>query len=106
MPLRYLGTIVSGAGASTTNATTAAPFVIPPMTRLLIQPDAAASVMSGVATAVLGTSVSLVANEKYYTVMNAQNTVVISGQVSGQLAAVGSAAFNARVFEETGDSAS
>jgi len=105
MPLRYVGTIVSAAGGNTTNATTAAPFIVMPRSRILIQPDAIASVMTGVAVATAGTAVTLAANEKYVTVLNAGNTVLIGTTASGQIALVGPAAFNAKIFEESGDTA-
>jgi hypothetical protein len=48
---RYLGAIVSAAGADTTNATTAAPFVVPFASRLDLYCTAAASICTDTSTA-------------------------------------------------------
>ena len=56
---RYLGKIASAAGGDTTNATTAAPFVVPFGVKLTVWCDAAAFVAVDTATASSATSGAL-----------------------------------------------
>lgn len=85
---RLLGTIVSGAGADTTNATTAAPFAIPPNTRLTIVCNATANICANSATACTALAGSnsglpVTSNEKLPTSSGAGDTATVSGAQVG-----------------------
>lgn len=69
---RYLGSIVSSAGADTTNATTAAPFLVPAQAKITLWCSATAYVLTDTTTAVTTGSgaqpgVPLTASEKFPT---------------------------------------
>lgn len=109
---RFLGSIVSAAGADTTNATTASPFVIPPGTRLTVQCTATAYVIGDDKTAVTSTrGVTLAALALFLTKVDgtttsgASNTVAIAGQTgpSGILRIAGPAAVTCNVWARKGD---
>lgn len=102
---RYLGTI-SSAGADTTNATTAAPFVVPTNALLTIQCKAAAAYVitddTVAVTAVRGVLVAL--GVAFPTSTSSQNVVFVSGARSAIVRVIsvsGTAACD--VFERRGN---
>lgn len=103
----FKGIIVSGAGADTTNATTAAPFCINKTAKLTIACTASAFICIGNSTCTASLAganpgVPVIASEKFPTSANSLNTVVISSQVCGVVRIVGTAAVNCVVWERTG----
>lgn len=108
----YLGSIVSGAGADTTNATTASPFVIPFGTRLSVQCNATGYVIGDDDAAVTSTrGVTLAALALFLTKVDGVNragktmSVAIAGQKqpSGILRIAGPAAVTCNVWARKGD---
>ncbi len=106
----YLGSIVSAAGADTTNGTTATPFVIKPGARLSIQCTAAAYVIGDDKTAVTATrGVTLAADQFFMTKVDALAgktiTITISpiDYLSGILRIAGPAAVPCDVWSRKGD---
>ena len=120
---RLLGSIVSGAGADTTNATTATPFAIPPEAKLTIQCTATTSicVSSSTACTLAGTTgnpgVAVgPAPDKLPTSANTGDltttsgaavspprTVVVAGKRSVTVRIVASAASTCNVYARNGD---
>lgn len=119
---RLLGSIVSGAGADTTNATTATPFAIPPEAKLTIVCTAATSicVSSSTTCTLAGTTTNpglpVTANEKFPTSANTGDltttsgaavspprTVVVAGKRSVTVRIVASAASTCNVYSRNGD---
>lgn len=110
---RFLGIIVSGAGADTTNATTAAPFVIPPGAQITMACTAAAFICaapgatpSTACTASLAGAnpgVPVSASEKFPTSTSTQATATIAGSTSSTVRIVGAAAVNCVVWERRGN---
>lgn len=77
----YLGSIVSGAGADTTNGSTASPFKIPQGARLTIACTAAGFVAVDTTAAVTNLAganpgIPLVANERFATTVGARGPTV------------------------------
>lgn len=118
---RLLGTIVSGAGADTTNATTAAPFAIKPNTRLTIQCTASANICansSTACTALAGSNsgVEVSSKEKFPTSAGSGDlpttsgaqvgpprTVIVAGKVSVTFRIFGPAAVSCVFWSREGD---
>ena len=111
---RFLGIIVSGAGADTTNATTAAPFAIPPGAQITMACTAAAFICaaplasspSAACTASLAGAnpgVPVSANEKFPTSTSTQATVTSASSTSSTVRIVGAAAVNCVVWERRGN---
>jgi hypothetical protein len=118
---RILGEIVSGAGADTTNQSTAVPFAIPPNTKVTVVCNGSANVCVSSATACTNLAganpgVPVTANEKFPTSTNSGNStttakranqgatnVVIGGQVSSLIRIVGAAAVTCTVWSRKGD---
>lgn len=105
---RYLGSIVSGAGADTTNLSTATPFVVPPNARLTIQCNAAAYFISDTTTAVTSTlGVELPANSIFLTKVASTPRVGITIStvyyLTNILRIAGPAAVTCDVFARNGD---
>lgn len=111
---KYLGIIVSGAGADTTNASTAAPFAIPPGAKVTVTCTAAAFICaqppqggtgSTACTASLTGSnpgVPVTANQVFPTSTSSAFTTTISSTRSSVLRIVGTAAVNCVVWERSG----
>lgn len=111
---KYLGVIVSAAGADTTNATTAAPFAIPKGAQITIACTASAYICAmplassptSACTASLAGSnpgVPVTANEKFPTSTSTQNAVTVASTTSATVRIVGTAAVNCVVWERTGN---
>lgn len=111
---RFLGIIVSAAGADTTNATTAAPFAIPPGAQITMACTATAFVCAAplassptaACTASLAGAnpgVPVSANEKFPTSTSTQATVTVAGSTSSTVRIVGTAAVNCVVWERRGN---
>jgi hypothetical protein len=111
---RFLGIIVSAAGADTTNATTAAPFAIPPGAQITMACTAAAfvcaaplaSAPTSACTASLtgaNPGVPVSANEKFPTSTSTQATVTVAGSTSSTVRIVGTGAVNCVVWERRGN---
>lgn len=99
---RYLGTIVA-AGADTTNATTAAPFVIPKKALLTVQCDATAYLALDTATASSATvGVKLLVDVAWPTSVDGTSYyVTVLSQQSAVVRIFGTA--NCKVFERRGN---
>ena len=106
---KYLGVIVSGAGADTTNDSTATPFFVPKDTKLTIFCNAAAYVITDTRTAATtaGTNgLPLTANEKFPTSTGSQVPVISSATAANGGAIVriaGAAAVTCWVYERRGN---
>lgn len=111
---RFLGIIVSAAGADTTNATTAAPFAIPPGAQITMACTAAAFVCAAplassptaactVSLAGANPGVPVSANEKFPTSTSTQATATIAGSTSSTVRIVGAGAVNCVVWERRGN---
>lgn len=103
---RYLGAIVSAAGADTTNDSTATPFLVPSDARITIWCNAAATVITDSRTAVTTTTgVPVSANEKFPTSTGTQVKVVSATAANGGaiVRIVGAAAVTCYVFERRGN---
>lgn len=101
---KFLGQIVSAAGADTTNATTAVPFLIPQAQTITIQCNAIAYVITDDTTAVtVVRGLYLAAREKIMTSTASQEVVVISSQVSAIVRIAGPAAVNCSVWTNRGN---
>ena len=120
---RLMGSIVSAAGADTTNATTATPFAIPPEAKLTIQCSATTSicVSSSTTCTLAGTTTNPgvavgAAPDKLPTSANTGDltttsgaavspprTVVVAGKRSVTVRIVASAASTCNVFSRNGD---
>lgn len=106
----YLGSIVSGAGADTTNGSTATPFLIKPGTRLTIACTAAGFVAVDTTTAVTNLAganpgIPLVANERLATTVGAKGPTVGGSTVAAAGAIVrisGAAAVTCVVWSREG----
>lgn len=106
---RYIGKIVSAAGADTTNATTAAPFVVPFSQKITVWCDGSAYVAVDTATASSSTSGALPvdAREKLPTSTGSQggggaSVVSISGVASAVVRISGPAAVTCYVSTRLG----
>jgi hypothetical protein len=107
----YLGAIVSGAGADTTNATTAAPFKVSAGSKLTLHCTAAALVCTDTSSActVLGGAqpgVPVSALTNFPTSVKATSgapTVTISGATSSIVRIVGAAAVTCYVWVREGN---
>jgi hypothetical protein len=105
---RYLGSIVSGAGADTTNISTAAPFVIPGGARLTIQCTATAYVIGDTTTAVTATNGVTVPADAIFLTKQASSpmvpvTVSLVVMTTTILRIAGPAAVTCDVFARNGD---
>ena len=103
----YKGIIVSGAGADTTNASTAAPFCVAPTAKLTVVCTAAAFICIGNTTCTASLAganpgLPVSANEKFPTSSNSLQTTVISSNKCGVVRIVGTAAVNCVVYERNG----
>lgn len=110
----YLGIIVSAAGADTTNASTAAPFAIPPGAKITIVCTAVAFICaappqggtnSTACTASLtgaNPGVPITASEKFPTSTSTMWTSTIASSRSATVRIVGTAAVNCLVYGRTG----
>ena len=102
---RYLGAIVSGAGADTTNDSTATPFFIPSDAKITIWCNAAAYLITDTKTAVTSTTgLPVTASEKFPTSTGTQVKVVSATAANGGaiVRIVGSSAVTCYVFERNG----
>lgn len=107
----YLGVIVSAAGADTTNASTAAPFVVPLGSKLTIYCTAAANVCTDTASActTLGganAGVSVSSSSNFPTSVRGNisaPSVTISSQRSSIVRIVGAAAVTCYVWARVGN---
>ena len=107
----YLGAILSGAGADTTNATTAAPFVIPLGSKLTLYCTAAANICTDTSTAcgVTGAAnmgIPVAATVNFPTSVRPLSSapyVTISSQRSSILRIVGAAAVTCYVWARNGN---
>jgi len=105
----YRGIIVSAAGADTTNASTAAPFVVAANTKLTIACTAAAFICVGPTTCTASLAganpgVPVSANEKFPTSSQSLvSGVTISGARTAVIRIVAAAAVNCVVYERKGD---
>jgi hypothetical protein len=114
---RYLGSIVSTAGADTTNATTAAPFFVPTNAQLTLWCNATAYVITDTATGISTGAdggmpgLPLTASEKFPTSSGSQvrfiSTLLSDGGVSpangGAIVRIfGSSAVTCHVYTRTG----
>lgn len=112
---KYLGIIVSAAGADTTNASTAAPFAIPPGAKVTVACTAAAFICaqppqngtgSTACTASLtgaNPGVPVTASSAFPTSVSSQFTATVSSQRSAVLRIVGTGAVNCVVWERQGN---
>lgn len=105
----YRGIIVSAAGADTTNASTAAPFVVAANTKLTIVCTAAAFICVGPTTCTASLAganpgVPVAASEKFPTSSQGMvSGVTISGASTAVVRIVSTTAVNCVVFERKGD---
>jgi len=112
---KNLGRIVSAAGADTTNASTAAPFTIPPGAKITITCTASASICAQPPQGGTGSTVCtvfgsgsaneglpVIASEKFPTSVSTQFTSTIAGNKSATVRIVGAAAVNCTVWERSG----
>lgn len=107
----YLGAIVSGAGADTTNSTTSTPFVIPAGSKLTLYCSAAAYICTDTSTACTATGganagVPVAATTLFPTsvmVSTRAPTVTISGATSSIVRIVGSGAVTCYVWLRQGN---
>lgn len=105
----YRGIIASAAGADTTNATTAAPFVVAANTKLTIACTASAFICVGPTTCTASLSganpgVPVIALEKFPTSSQALvSGVTISGAPTAVIRIVATTAVNCVVWERKGD---
>lgn len=102
---RYLGAIVSGAGADTTNSSTATPFFIPSAAKITIWCNAAAYIITDTTTAATSTTALPVSSsEKFPTSTGTQVKVVSANAANGGaiVRIVGAAAVTCFVFERRG----
>jgi hypothetical protein len=104
---KLLGSIVSAAGADTTNASTASPFVVPFAAKLTIQCNAAAYLSLSTSTAASSTtSVTVASGEKFPTSSESQSSspvLSISGKSSAVVRIAGAGAVTCLVFQRKGD---
>jgi len=112
---KFLGIIVSGAGADTTNASTAAPFTINPGAKITMTCTAAAFIcaqppQSGTGSTACTASlaganpgVPVSANSPFPTSVSTQFTSTIAGNKSATVRIVGTAAVNCVVWERVGN---
>lgn len=102
---KYLGAIVSAAGADTTNASTASPFLVPSAAKITIWCNASAYIITDTKTAATSTTaLPVTANEKFPTstgslVKDTSGTAANGGAL---VRIVGSAAVTCYVFERLG----
>ena len=111
---RFLGIIVSAAGADTTNASTAAPFAIPPGAQITMACTASAFICAAplassptaACTASLAGAnpgVPVSASEKFPTSTSTQATATIASSTSSTVRIVGTGAVNCVVWERRGN---
>ena len=111
---RFLGIIVSAAGADTTNITTAAPFSIPKGQKITLACTAAAFVcavpLASTPTAACTASlaganpgVPVIASEKFPTSTDTMNGTTLSSNPTAVVRIVGTAAVNCVVWARKGD---
>lgn len=101
---RYLGKIVSGAGADTTNGSTAAPFIVPTAQPISIQCTAAAYVITDDTTAVdTDRGIHVSANQFLTTKTSTFNTIIVTSTVSAIIRIAGPAAVTCSVWTRRGD---
>lgn len=101
---KFLGTIVSAAGADTTNATTAVPFVIPTGATISIQCTATAYVITDDTTAVTSArGINLTTGQLLPTSTASQEVVLISSVPSAIVRVAGPAAVNCTVWTRRGN---
>ena len=111
---KYLGIIVSGAGADTTNASTAAPFAISPGAKLTLvctasaficaQPPQGGTIATACTASLTGANPGLPVSgsEKFPTSASSQYTQTVSSTRSAVIRIVATAAVNCLVWERTG----
>ena len=103
---RYLGAIVSGAGADTTNASTGTPFYVPSDAKITIWCNASAFIITDTKTAATTTTAMPVsANEKFPTSTGTQakDTSATAAAGGAIVRIVGSAAVTCYVFDRRGN---
>lgn len=104
---RLLGTLVSAAGADTTNSSTAAPFAVPFGAKLTVQCNATAYFITDTTTAASSTTaMKLSADEKFPTSTGSSGTgptATVSGKLSAVLRVAGPAAVTCLVFTRQGN---
>jgi len=103
---RFLGAIVSGAGADTTNDTTASPFYIPSDAKLTVWCNAGGYVITDTRTAASATTAMPVnASEKFPTSTGSQiKSVAVNAAAGGAIVRIfGTAAITCYVFERRGN---
>jgi hypothetical protein len=86
----YLGQIVVSAN-SKTNATTAAPFVIPPGAKITIYCTAAVNILVDNAAATTTTGLPVAATTLFPTSVGRSGSILLSGAVTAQVAIFGTA---------------
>ena len=105
----YRGIIISGAGADTTNASTATPFVLPGGSKVTIACTAAAFICVGPTTCTASLTganpgVPVTANEKFPTSTNSLvSGVTISSAPTAVIRIVSTTAVNCVVWERRGN---
>jgi hypothetical protein len=101
---KFLGTIVSAAGADTTNGTTAVPFLVPTGQTITIQCNAAAFVITDDTVAVTTLrGLNLSTNQIFLTSTSNQEIIVISSQVSAIVRVGGAGAVSCSVWTNRGN---
>lgn len=107
---RLLGAIVSSAGADTSNASTATPFLVAPKSKITIWCNAAASVLTDSNTAVTvgagNPGLPVVASEKFPTSVGSLTRVMGTGTAADNGAVVrivGASAVTCYVYSRAGD---
>lgn len=110
---QQLGVIVSGAGADTTNGTTATPFVIPAGSKLTVWCTAAAAICTdqtaacvAPGSATTGAGVSITGSYNFPTSTSGSSsapTITVTSKTSSIVRIVGTAAVNCTVFARNGN---
>lgn len=101
---QYLGKIVSGAGADTTNGSTAAPFIVPTGQLVSIQCNATAYVITDDTTAVdVDRGIKLSANQFFVTSTSSFQTIIVTSTVSAIVRIAGPAAVTCSVWTRRGN---
>lgn len=99
---RYLGTLTS-TGTAVTNATTATPFVITPVSKLTIQCDAASYIATDATTVTSSNGLKLNADVALPTSTGGQNPTTISSVPTARVAMISSSGTtNCKVFDRSG----
>ena len=106
----FLGSIVSAAGADTTNCSTAAPFVILPGTRLSIQCTATAYIaVDDLTTVTVSRGITVATDQLFLTKVDAptragvSQKILVGTTVSAVVRIAGPAAVTCDVFSRRGD---